>query len=1569
MAKSRARFLAELLGTDGLVKKAKSALAGADEVIDLSTLPSIPNSKLTNSSITINSSATSLGGSVTLTTANVAENTNLYYTDARADARIAAADTGDLSEGSNLYYTDARADARVNLQTGSNLNLSSKDTGDLSEGSNLYYTNARADARVNLQTGSNLNLSSKNTGDLSEGSNLYYTNARADARIAAASTSDLSEGSNLYYTNARADARIAAASTSDLSEGTNLYYTDARADARVALIVDSAPGTLNTLNELAAALGDDANFSTTVTNSIAAKLPLAGGTLTGSLVTPSLVSGDIDIGDGTAREELKIKSNSYAEVQYFIKHSQNSNVLTEYIRAGAALTESSYGQTIGDYFLYSPQNSKMLLTVPQNGTPLKRNNGAITIIDSTNYGTYALPLSGGTLTGAVSWPSGSSANANTAYTYSQVGHLPLAGGTLSGNVTLSNSDWYQFSPGAMGASSGSYGMGNRADSAYRQLTFHVPNQAAYSSAGTVPSFGWYSNGAVQLMNLQSGTGNLTVTGTISSGAITSSGIVTATGGSSTNWNAAYAYSGIKHVPTNGSTVTTATPVWGIVQNTNTGVNGYSEMHIRNDSGLDLVIGSIGSGYSDASFSDSRYIYSTAGKLHLKATTNLVLSSGGTGTTHVALTADTNQEITIHKDMNLVGEFNGSLFMRDGRITVKQGTGLTTTILPANTSSDRAQLLLDSSYSDMIIASRNVNPNKHGSTLTFATQSTSTADYKKIVIGQGQYQTGAGQLAFTYGLNDSNPHNALGTANADAGVVMDLENKRIGIGGGASINPLATIHASGGRVVIASTDSGYGQMRVANTVSGEVSIGFLNQVTESTLVNANPTATKKWAVGLNVYGIGTDTFGIGNAVDAWGAFRVKEGAKVEIGPQTTSGHGPLLLGSGTASGWGTSIAYPYIGSAVNGSGSIVMIHNPHIPYRTDNLVSGITAKAALRLAIDSAGSNFWDAGLINGDQYGIWRAGVERFTLGDDGGLTLRSSDHNYLYLISTGSYEQMTRYRNGLASDWYTGLRTSTGINDTASYHIYSAAYSGDVFGVNTAGETQMRTAKISAAGGDGTPLLTIEGSAAASFNWISKSLYGNMTAGQHAVHIFGKETNTRNSGYIGYKWAASGSLDNRITFGHYAADDQMYLDANGRLQLNTTTNAARMNVHQTDNAPTAVFTSSNPSTWGASVLIGTTGATQTLVDSNDRPMVIMDGKYPVLNLNHTVTSNSNHGPTIQFTHAAYNSNRQVVIGTDGQGQRLDFGFSGGTAGTNSDKNPHNGIAGYNGLTPMRLFQNGLLLGATGAYPNEISSTDSALDVRGQAKVSGSIWKTSYNQAYLLTSSGTGSSGSSIGFQQTTAEGWTGIFVDYTPNEGWGLYHDNPSNYFYITAEGTTGNLGTSFTVPNRNAGSSVAYAKIRFDQNNGNINSGGAITANGNITAYASDQRLKTNFRTIESAVDKVKQLTGMIFDWNDIADERGFVPDRKYDDVGLIAQHVQSVVPAAVDLAPFDTEVISTQKIKGDKNAGNIEQKKSISGENYLTVNYSKLVPLLVNAIKEQADELKELKQLIKEIKNGNN
>lgn len=54
-------------------------------------------------------------------------------------------------------------------------------------------------------------------------------------------------------------------------------------NAAVAALVAGAPGALNTLNELADALGDDANFATTVTNALAARLLLAGGTMTGPI--------------------------------------------------------------------------------------------------------------------------------------------------------------------------------------------------------------------------------------------------------------------------------------------------------------------------------------------------------------------------------------------------------------------------------------------------------------------------------------------------------------------------------------------------------------------------------------------------------------------------------------------------------------------------------------------------------------------------------------------------------------------------------------------------------------------------------------------------------------------------------------------------------------------------------------------------------------------------------------------------------------------------------------------------------------------------------------------------------------------------------------------------------------------------------------------------------------------------------------------------------------------------------------------------------------------------------------
>jgi len=67
--------------------------------------------------------------------------------------------------------------------------------------------------------------------------------------------------------------------------------TQAEIDEAIAAILDTAPGTLDTLNELAAALGDDPNFATTVTTALGLKAPLASPTFTGTPAAPTATPG------------------------------------------------------------------------------------------------------------------------------------------------------------------------------------------------------------------------------------------------------------------------------------------------------------------------------------------------------------------------------------------------------------------------------------------------------------------------------------------------------------------------------------------------------------------------------------------------------------------------------------------------------------------------------------------------------------------------------------------------------------------------------------------------------------------------------------------------------------------------------------------------------------------------------------------------------------------------------------------------------------------------------------------------------------------------------------------------------------------------------------------------------------------------------------------------------------------------------------------------------------------------------------------------------------------------------
>ena len=123
-----------------------------------------------------------------------------------------------------------------------------------------------------------------------------------------------------------------------------------------------------------------------------------------------------------------------------------------------------------------------------------------------------------------------------------------------------------------------------------------------------------------------------------------------------------------------------------------------------------------------------------------------------------------------------------------------------------------------------------------------------------------------------------------------------------------------------------------------------------------------------------------------------------------------------------------------------------------------------------------------------------------------------------------------------------------------------------------------------------------------------------------------------------------------------------------------------------------------------------------------------------------------------------------------------------------------------------------------------------------------------------------------------------------------------------------------------------------------------GEIRATNNITAYYSDARLKKDLYTLPYALDRVLKLRGVTYRANDLAKSFGFLDDRMQ--VGVLAQDVARLLPEAVFPAPFDI---------GQNEDGSEFSK---SGQNYLTVQYEKIVPLLIEAIKELNAKIEALK-----------
>ena len=159
-------------------------------------------------------------------------------------------------------------------------------------------------------------------------------------------------------------------------------------------------------------------------------------------------------------------------------------------------------------------------------------------------------------------------------------------------------------------------------------------------------------------------------------------------------------------------------------------------------------------------------------------------------------------------------------------------------------------------------------------------------------------------------------------------------------------------------------------------------------------------------------------------------------------------------------------------------------------------------------------------------------------------------------------------------------------------------------------------------------------------------------------------------------------------------------------------------------------------------------------------------------------------------------------------------------------------------------------------------------------------------------------------------------------------------NYNNSTKLQTT-NIGVSVTGEVRaSSGTTITgslYVSGSYGSDLGAISASGDIVADGDIIAYnASDKNLKDNIQVIKGSLDKIGDIRGVEFDWNDKSP--GWAQERGHD-VGVIAQEVQKVLP----------EIVTKRK------------------NGYLGVDYKRIVPLLIESIKELKEEVEELKKKV--------
>jgi hypothetical protein len=298
----------------------------------------------------------------------------------------------------------------VKVNSGSSaLEYVTVDSDDIAEGSNLYYTNARADARIgaaSLSALSNVHTAAPTDGQVLKWDNgnsrwapandtdtVYSTfNSDFDTRLGSKNTDNLSEGSsNLYYTDARWDNRLSAKSTTNLTEGSNLYYTDARVNARV-----SALGSANWNTAYGWGNHASAGYLTSVPAQSFASLTGKPTTIAGYGITNlnALIDGHINQSNPTSGYVLSWNGSDYAWVAQSGGGASAINDLSD-----VTISSVSSGQVLkynGSAWVNAADAGGIALTDLSVGAEGSASgNGGIAYNNSNGTFTYSPPTAAG----------------------------------------------------------------------------------------------------------------------------------------------------------------------------------------------------------------------------------------------------------------------------------------------------------------------------------------------------------------------------------------------------------------------------------------------------------------------------------------------------------------------------------------------------------------------------------------------------------------------------------------------------------------------------------------------------------------------------------------------------------------------------------------------------------------------------------------------------------------------------------------------------------------------------------------------------------------------------------------------------------------------------------------------------------------------------------------------------------------------------------------------------------------------------------------------------------------------